>query len=219
MKETGVIFSTPMVQALQRGKTVTRRTRGLEEINKEPDEWKYEGRNGEYYIFIDIAGTKWLSIKCPYGGKGDLLRVKEKYCHKVDPITAIVSEDEFWYFASDPEVYKADGDGGMELTKSGYLASPWKSPIFMPKAASRYYLPLIADPIPERVQSIRYDDILDEGWDARTSLPFSNRTAGEDARDWYIALWDFLNAKRGYSWARNPWCWPLRFKPLTGAVG
>ena len=238
MKETGTIFSTPMVQALQRGKSVTRRTRGLEEINKEPDRWKFikKWADENLYIFERDDGSFWR-LKCPYGGKGDVLRVKETYCHKVDLITAIVAEDEFWYFASDPEVYKADGDGGMELTKSGYLASPWKSPIFMPKAASRYFLPLTADPIPERVQSITEaeaiaegitkvgcitaDEAKQRGWNAGDLYGLQDWLKYDifsyTAKDAFARLWDELNQARGYSWKFNPWCWPLRFKPLTGA--
>ena len=209
MKQTGILFSTPMVQALQRGKTVTRRTRGLEEINKEPEKWKFikKWADENLYIFERDDGSFWR-LKCPYGGKGDMLRIKETW--KTEKIFDNTPSREIPYCAIIE--YLASPDPIIALTTGKVRPS-----IFLPLRFSRYFLPLIADPIPERVQEITYDDILDEGWDARTDLPFTNRTAGEDARDWFIALWDFLNAKRGYSWARNCWVWPLRFNPLTGA--
>lgn len=179
MKETPIIFSTEMIRALQRGKGVTRRTRGLEEINKEPDRWTYTGMfkpslQDQYLHFFKRDDGKIESIKCPYGGKGDVLRVKETFGlsegfaninNVLHPEVSYRAKDYDWI----PDNYK------------------WKSAMFMPKWASRYFLSLIADPIPERVQSITYDDILNEGWDVQTSKPFTNRTAGEDARDWYIA--------------------------------
>jgi hypothetical protein len=32
------------------------------------------------------------------------------------------------------------------------------------------------------------------------------------ARDWYMDLWDSLNAKRGFGWAVNPWVWVVSFQ-------
>jgi hypothetical protein len=84
----------------------------------------------------------------------------------------------------------------------------------MPRWASRITLEITAIRV-ERVQDITYQDILDEGWDARTSEPFTNRTAGEDAHDWYCKLWDSINAKRGYSWADNPWVWVIEFRRIA----
>ena len=39
-----ILFSTPMVQAnLEGRKTKTRRTKGLEKVNRSPDEWSFAG--------------------------------------------------------------------------------------------------------------------------------------------------------------------------------
>ncbi len=31
----------------------------------------------------------------------------------------------------------------------------------------------------------------------------------------FIRVWDSLNAKRGYSWASNPWVWVISYKLLS----
>jgi hypothetical protein len=35
------------------------------------------------------------------------------------------------------------------------------------------------------------------------------------SREAYAALWDSLNAKRGYSWDSDPWVWVLSFRTVT----
>jgi len=94
---------------------------------------------------------------------------------------------------------------------SGYVLR-WNSPIFMPRRASRITLE-VTGVRTERVQDITYDDILAEGWNSRTSEPITDGTAGEDARAWYIALWDSINGKR-YPWASNPWVWVVEFRRI-----
>jgi hypothetical protein len=202
MKQTGILFSTPMVQALQRGKTVTRRTRGLEEINKEPEKWKFikKWADENLYIFERDDGSFWR-LKCPYGGKGDMLRIKETW--KTEKIFDNTPSREIPYCAIIE--YLASPDPIIALTTGKVRPS-----IFLPLRFSRYFLPLIADPIPERVQSITEAEAIAEGLSQAAPV-----TAGYRFR----TLWDTLNAKRGYSWASNPWVWPLRFKPLTGARG
>ena len=62
----------------------------------------------------------------------------------------------------------------------------------------------------ERVQEITYEGILAEGWDVKTSQPVTNRTAGEDARDWFLELWNSINPK--YPWDSNAFCWVYQFR-------
>ena len=49
-KHKPILFSTEMVQSLDR-KTQTRRTQGLEPLNKNPDEWIFDRRVGNQFIF------------------------------------------------------------------------------------------------------------------------------------------------------------------------
>lgn len=63
----------------------------------------------------------------------------------------------------------------------------------------------------ERVQEISEVDAKAEGVEA-----FTTRASGEyPARQRFADGWDSLNAKRGYSWASNPWVWVIEFKRLA----
>ena len=35
------------------------------------------------------------------------------------------------------------------------------------------------------------------------------------ARDDFIMLWEYLNAKRGYGWDTNPWVWVVEFERIS----
>lgn len=64
----------------------------------------------------------------------------------------------------------------------------------------------------QRVQDISYADILAEGWDARSSEPVTDGTAGEDARAWFAALWDSIHGPG--AWERNDWVRAVTFRRL-----
>jgi len=80
-KETGLIMSTPMMIAdIQKRKFQTRRTWGLADINIHSDDWQLvavfqDGLARFYNKTIDVERT----VKCPYGGVGDLVWLRETY--------------------------------------------------------------------------------------------------------------------------------------------
>jgi hypothetical protein len=96
MKERPILFSGEMVKAILDGrKTQTRRLRGLEDVNKNPDAWtfkkqtaldwmtkkSFKGRFGAYFQ-SEIIEPKTISIcpqAFPYGEVGDRLWVKETH--------------------------------------------------------------------------------------------------------------------------------------------
>lgn len=82
--------------------------------------------------------------------------------------------------------------------KHSYLPS-----IFMPKEAARLWL-LVKAVRAEQVQKIEGSDAVAEGF-LECYL----------VRDFWIRLWDHLNAKRGYPWADNPWVWVYTFMRLS----
>ena len=105
---------------------------------------------------------------------------------------------------------KADGSGLPSNLK-------WKPSIHMSRWASRINLEITEVRV-ERVQEIEdTEDLLDEGM---TMHPANCETAyyplGPEARSTneFKALWDSLNAKRGYGWDMNPWLWVISFRRL-----
>jgi hypothetical protein len=229
MKERPILMCAEMVRATLEGrKTQTRRTRGLEEINKNPDEWILSIVN-KFFVFI--RNGKTISFSCPYGQVGDRLWVRETYGLTVKGWSG--------YY------YKADS------TNSGiYTRIKWRSPMHMPRLASRITLEITALRV-ERLQEISEADAIKEGieflftqgecnttvgikgtqqkehgyrnylWhgnhDAPTKLieeweyQYSSCDLGKDS---FSSLWHLLNAKRGYGWDKNPWVWVIEFRKI-----
>jgi hypothetical protein len=52
----------------------------------------------------------------------------------------------------------------------------------------------------------RGDDVHDDEGEPHPDGPFAG------AREAFAALWDSLNAKRGFGWDANPWVWVLSFR-------
>lgn len=121
--------------------------------------------------------------------------------------------------------YRADLDtcGQVPVTEHGdtVCRTPkdrWRSPIFMPRLASRLTLE-ITDVRVQRVQEIGWADAVAEGvespdylareeWEASVAPPGSVRSTPLTE---FKNLWDALNAKRGFGWDTNPWVWALTF--------
>jgi len=85
----------------------------------------------------------------------------------------------------------------------------WRSPRFMPKWAARIWLEITAIR-KERLQDITEIECLEEGC--------PHMTCDEDMSEvleWYMDLWDSLNAKRGYGWDTNPEVKVISFKRVN----
>lgn len=227
MTDRPILFSGPMVRALLAGrKTQTRRVvkpqpptpeafRGslfgldravadgvklysqndYDRLPKHPTDWSLIGSVG-------VARTAGFPVRfrCPYGGPGDRLWVRETWCRADTP-------SGFAYCADTPEGSDQRGMG-------------WRPSIHMPRAASRLTLE-ITDVRVERLQNISRDDAAAEGL---VKLPASGRfvieqgdqyfgSAAHDPREVYAHLWERINGKG--SWAANPWVWAVTFEVET----
>ena len=196
IEETGIIMSGDHPRlVLEKIKTMTRRTAGLNKINKNPDDWEVVGSDKAVWFFRQKSNpnTDSLIIKCPYGKVGDRLWVRETW----------------WlpsYLPSDDKeelksllVYRAEGNFG---------SHGWRPSILMPKWAARIWLE-ITEVRAEKLQEISELDAAKEGCSTDWSdYPMTNVGA-------FNRLWDSLNAKRGHGWDRNDWVWPISFKLLT----
>jgi hypothetical protein len=142
------------------------------------------------------ARKPWASVEdllagCPYGQPGDRLWVRETWAK----------------YGRGPRhfLYRAS---------YGPLADerPWKPSIFMPRAACRLTLEILAVRV-ERLQEINGFDARAEGYpDSMPDCDLLHYGGGKKCRRWYQAGWDALNARRGFGWEKNPWVWVIQFK-------
>jgi hypothetical protein len=230
MKELGLIFTSPEVRAILKGrKSQTRRIvkpqpegelRPLSEWSAAlahachdhtPDPEKLSEHaqqiNGRIFPFADARGSL-SSPSCPYGVPGDRLWVRET-----------------WYpsFLSTPTdsgcVYKADDDGlhmnpGWSPDGNG---GGWKRSTYMPRWASRITLEITGVRV-ERVQEINERDARAEGFSAIAGCliqGFAERDAGLPFRphravDAFHGTWEETYGDD--SWGANPWVWVIEFK-------
>jgi len=148
VKERGIIFTHLIPEILDGSKTQTRRTRGLEEINENPDDWEIFSQWDNIWGFRRLSDDYYARVKCPYGQVGDKLWVKETWGEDYRGRTANASYGNRQYTCPVAEaVYKADGK---EMSNCG---TGWKSPRFMPRWASRIDSE-ITDLRAERLQDI-----------------------------------------------------------------
>lgn len=208
MRERPIIFSAPMIRALQAGtKTQTRRVLKTLAHADVPIVRMVTGQHrGCYCILDETLGVAWYPYAgsgleryptpadaCPYGVPGDRLWVKETHrvvLHHGQPVVD--------YRADDDSAYLADDDqGGADSLK-------WTPSIFMRRWFSRITLE-ITDVRVERLNAISDHDARAEGMDLA-----SHGTA--PAR--FAELWESINGKRA-PWSSNPWVWALTFRRLT----
>ena len=235
MAEHPIIFSTEMVRAILDGrKTQTRRIIKPQPYKSDrnppnysdtavgdlficPDYFPTEEKGGCVIVECEALGTyhcmgvkAFVDKHCPYGKVGDRLYVKEGY-----QITAnLLPRDMIKVF------YIADESiNRIRLTEKEWnLWSGRKYPYrktpgrFMYKSLARIFLEITNISV-ERVQDISESDIIYEGCPEFTSLTGIDELYA--ARIWWWnELWDLINAKRGYGWDKNPWCWCITFKRI-----
>jgi hypothetical protein len=207
VKERPIIFNAEMVKAILEGrKTQTRRVIKPQPIIETTG--FHEGLKGYQTPFREFfAGGKKIvlrtgdSQKCPYGVPGDKLWVRETWGT--------------WDEKGEYPLYKATPDDRVPCY------GKWKSPIYMPKKYSRLTL-LVKDVRVERVQDITLDNIHAEGLKLDAVKNTLRAPLGKwpenfveiEFRKLFAELWDSLNAKRGYEWDVNPFCWVIEFERI-----
>jgi hypothetical protein len=216
MKETGMIFSQEMMKADLAGKKkMTRRTKGLDKINENPDDWElveyaYTSQ-GYRWIFNNIKLNNTVYIKCPFGEVKDLIWNRETWASMLIydklPPRDIKPNSPIWYKDTDPD----------ELTNCGDDMGKWRSAMFMCRWMSRRSH-ILTDIRCERVQSITNDDAFNEGMTKQlaSQLGLSVSPSEEEfnltqTRRTFQYLWDSLNGKK-YPWNKNCYVWILEWK-------
>ncbi len=193
-RERGILMSAPMVIADLRGeKTQTRRTRGLDEINKNPGAWRFDGwisehsdrKNNGKAVWSPVGNDKYcitgsVKVRCPFGVVGDRLWFKET-----------------WSGDSVETVYRATHVGPP-------IGGKWHPSLLMPRVRARTVRVIVAIRV-ERLQDINEADARAEG--------AKIEAAEEPYRFAYKCLWESINGPG--SWDANPWVWVVEFKRLV----
>lgn len=216
-----ILFSTPLVQAIERGeKTETRRLIPNVVIDPETGEAgqhviRLEGPEPKPVVFRlyapknrDQADRGWLVLReppPPYGGPGDFLWVRETW------------RTERWWDDWSP----SELDEGVALQYMAGLGNHinhpgrWRPSIHMPRWASRLSLVVLSVEV-ERLQWITEEGAIAEGCagvpcGCRSHVCTDCMNTGwlESPRDQFAGLWDHINPKA--PWASNPWVRVVKF--------
>lgn len=213
MKQTfkPILFNTDMVQAiLEDRKNQTRRTKGLDIVNQDPENFKFQSFSADfnYITFKNITTGLYQSIKNTIGKPGDILWVRETWQYSDD--------------LSEPFLYRQKYED--EHLPEYHNDMKWKPSIFMPKEACRIFLKIRSIRV-ERLQDITREDAIKEGlykeWDDTAywyknyynTLPsmFKNPIAS------FVTLWKTINGVN--SWNNNPWVWVITFERIDKPQG
>jgi hypothetical protein len=218
MKKTYVTFKQEMARAYAEGrKRMTRRVIKYIPALGDPKNWCHKIGSGKFWIAVGNY-RKY----CPYGQPGDQLilgttwATLEKYDNRkpsdlpteeMQPSTPgfVIKWDPIplWsYFDSDE---KPDGFG--KLRPGRFL------PGFLRDRMPRETLKIVRA---ERVQDITDEEAILEGILETPRDPGFDCWSTHGMRNYYPtpraafkALWESINAGRGYSWDSNPWVWVL----------
>lgn len=231
-KTYGLLMSGEMIRAYKdKLKTETRRTRGLDAVNKSPDQWKFVGFNDSGIVTFQEIGIPgdtptFVHYRAPYGWIGDTLWFKETYC----PMCA---EADFGYCSCETEEeekrnhyieYRADtqnkypGDWPEDEAKGNPDAPKWHSSMFMKHEYARFKNIQILDVKIQRLDEINHTDAVNEGYRLPLADDFGTKAKVYDFNPvrWYFELWDKLNGKKLPAKV-NPWVWVYLFPKYEGA--
>ncbi len=219
-----MLYQTEMVQALlDNRKTKTRRTKGLEENNENPDLWRYEGLCTDkedsyfgchFFEYLDINGKslgKYNPIEPKYN-VGDILWVRENLYQNGELGLEYSTDNE----AIDEDIIPVDyGPYGGEYS---FRTIP---NIHMPKWACRIFLKVKSVKV-ERLQDISENDAIKEGikptWitENQSETKYKNYindgTGSKDPIESFTSLWIEINGED--SWNKNPFVWVIEFEKI-----
>jgi len=188
-----ILFSTEMVQAILDGKkSMTRRTKGLENVAKDVTEIAQ-------YDETDFIDTDLKSYKCPYGNVGDLLWVRET-----------------WGTWRNEYYYKASTELGDEVCKWKPSIHMPKAAARIWLKIEEIRVERLEDISEE--DAINEGVIKDVKWHKKAfETPeliyrhyYDKDVLGcADARSSFMSLWYSINGEE--SWKANPWVWVIKF--------
>ena len=144
------------------------------------------------------------SLRCPYGKPGDRLWVRETWVVANEhPDMRGRAE------RGDKIAYRARMDGFGAAFDAGNVLVRWRSPIHMPRWASRITLEVTKVRV-ERLQDISEEDARAEGVVLRYD---ASKYHGGAHRTEFAILWRQIHGEGAWAW--NPWVWVVEFRRIT----
>lgn len=224
MRERPIIFDAESVRAILDGsKSQTRR------VIKPQPETNQQGYLCGWWLRKPLGGLLLPKIEdivmdCPYGAPGDRLWVREKFAYEDAPLDRPGMVKVHYDYSVAP--YTADWfpmpDTGIRFRYNsqgvrGSTDGVWRSPIHMPRWASRIRLEVTGVRV-ERLQDISEADIcaelgIPEKWPGPGPEPYERQL-----HTCWAARWNAINGKRGYGWDANPYIWCISFRRIDDAV-
>lgn len=212
MADRPILFSAPMVRAI------------LREIEK-PGAGKTQTRRilRDDHVYDDIASEAAEDFELR--GWATFSRGEELCAAKVPYVVG----DRLWVRES---LERANGEAvGYPADLTWLPNTPWEwkrdrlPSIHMPRRLSRITL-IVTGVRVERLQDISRDDAIAEGLSLVSDNieQFWRWPEPHHEQLWlspvaaYQALWDRLNAARGYGWEANPWVVVITFRPVLANI-
>lgn len=201
MNSRGIAFSAEKIKLMQ-----AMRERGAVEVqtrrvmNPQPVDFDERGPYTQFPVSFGDGGTFMdrKHIRCPYGPVGRILYAKEGYkitlgMGGMNLVTGYYSADgaAFQKLLTDAEAKR------FWKRKYPHRASPGR---FMYKSLARHWFEVM-EIRAQQIQDMVGNEFLAEGAPERLG-----------SMDWFIGLWNRINAGRGFPWESNPWAWALTLR-------
>lgn len=198
--EHPILFSAPMIRAILAGhKTQTRR------VARVDPSWQLGSLDRGFAVFYDPdKPRRGAELRCPYGVPGDRLWVRETWYDDLSPEPPPEERERHEDGTVEGIDYRATHDcrnyeAGCPCNPDGDgKRSEWRTPIYMPRWASRITLEITRIRL-EKLQKISEEDA---------------RAEGVPSACMFRELWESINRRRA-PWATNPWVWVPSFRVVT----
>jgi hypothetical protein len=226
MSEHPIIFSPESVAAILSGpadRPCKRQTRRIiKGATGAKDIWA--GEDDGLWVVERFGEPCQSMVRCPYA---QYTRARRKHLLPTKPDRLWVKET-CWRHADGRILRMGEQNDGSDGWRK-------RSPMFMPRSASRLTLEVVSVRA-ERLQDISFDDCLAEGviwtrhWNDVTceelpegapegATPEEIEASIDEGWTAYVRaafrrMWDAVNAERGYPWESNPWVWAVEFRRL-----
>lgn len=200
-------FTGEMVRALKRGKIQTRRTNGLQAVNATPDQWDLLDFDPLEGIGVFVGRDGQVKVKCPFGGIGGLLWVREAVCGTHGRNATYLADQERLVDAL--PLGETLWDHFPPLSSRAFIP-----PMHMPRYACRYTRELTGLHL-LRLFDISEEDARAEGVEQLSADSWRDYVAPDatcaSARQSFLSLWEALSSRGPNPTPTNPWVWRVTF--------